>query len=660
MSFTAEELLEAIGSGEAQDWEFKSAAGGLPGSLWETYSAMANTEGGLIVLGVSEQKDGWVATGVGDANRVQSDLWNLLNNPQKVSLNLLSDRDVSVHEVGGATLIALRVPRADRRQRPIYLNNNPLTGSYRRNFEGDYRCRPEEVERMLGDRGEAPFDARVLESFGWDDFDEESIRQYRNLFRSRDPEHAWHAKDDRELLTLLGAWHRDRRTGAEGPTVAGLLMFGRDETIRDSEAVPGYWVDYREKLSEGAEPRWDHRIFLDGKWAGNLLQFYRRTIQRLTGDLPVPFRLEGLTRIDDTPVHEALREALTNALIHADYRGAGGIVVWRRRDGFEFSNPGTLLISLQQLKRGGISECRNRNLQKLFQFMGRGERAGSGIETMLRGWQSGHWTVPDFEETANPDRVVVRMPTVSLIPRGVPERLESLLGSRIGSLPALERQALVTAAVEGRVSNSRLQLLASEHPATITKALTGLAGRNLLIQKGQKRWAHYVLPEGAEPSLWGGPADRQKVGSGSPDSGGRSPDKVPNPPDGGPSFPDSAPSFPDSGPSFPDNGPSFPDDTTEDAPLDEAQIQALRAQVFLRGFKGRLKVEALNEAIVALCTRRVLTAAQLAQVLGRNPAYLQERALNRLVSQGRLAMRFPGNPTHPQQAYWAARKDGTA
>ena len=499
---------------------------------------------------------------------------------------------------------------------------------------------------MLGDRGDAPFDARVLEGFGWDDFDEESIRQYRNLFRSRDPEHAWHAKDDRELLSLLGAWHRDRRTGQEGPTVAGLLMFGRDEAIRDPEAIPGYWVDYREKLSETVEPRWDHRVSLDGKWAGNLFQFYRRVIQRLTADLSVPFRLEGLTRIDDTPVHEALREALTNAMIHADYRGAGGIVVWRRRGGFEFSNPGTLLISLQQLKQGGVSECRNKSLQKLFQFMGRGERAGSGVETIFKGWQSEHWIVPDFEETANPDRVIVRMPTVSLIPPGVPERLEGLLGIRIGELPALERQALVTAAVEGRVSNGRLQLLTSEHPATITKALTGLAGRNLLIQKGQKRWAYYVLPEEAEPSLWTSPGDRQEVRSSSPDSGGRSPDKVP--------------SFPDSGPSFPDSGPSFPDNTTDDAPLDEAQIQALRAQAFPRGFKERLKVEALNEAIVALCTRRALTAAQLAQVLGRNPAYLQERALNRLVSQGRLAMRFPGNPTHPQQAYWAAREEGAA
>ena len=50
-------ILEAARVGETTDWEFKSARGGFPGSFWETYSAMANSEGGVIILGVRE-KDG--------------------------------------------------------------------------------------------------------------------------------------------------------------------------------------------------------------------------------------------------------------------------------------------------------------------------------------------------------------------------------------------------------------------------------------------------------------------------------------------------------------------------------------------------------------------------------------------------------------------------
>ena len=154
---------------------------------------------------------------------------------------------------------------------------------------------------------------------------------------------------------------------------------------------------------------------------GNLFQFYQRVIQRLTVDLKLPFQLgSDLFRKDETLVHEAIREALVNAVIHADYRGQGGIVVEKYRDRIELSNPGSLLLSLEQVWSGGVSECRNKSLQTMFLMIGGGEKAGSGIDKIRQGWRARR--IGDCRssgEALRPDRVRLVLPMVSLLPEGV-------------------------------------------------------------------------------------------------------------------------------------------------------------------------------------------------------------------------------------------------
>ena len=101
---------------------------------------------------------------------------------------------------------------------------------------------------------------------------------------------------------------------------------------------------------------------------------------RLVNDINVPFQLDkDAVRRGETHVHEALREALVNTLIHADHQSTRPIVVTKFPNYFLFSNPGRLRISVQQLYQGGISDPRNPNLQKMFQMLGLGEKAGSGF-----------------------------------------------------------------------------------------------------------------------------------------------------------------------------------------------------------------------------------------------------------------------------------------
>jgi len=122
-------LLKALVIGEDRDWEFKSARGGLPASLWETYSAMANTDGGVIVLGVEQHGDRFVITGLSDPAKIRKAFWDTINNRGKVSINLLTDEQAQVRQVGSKSVLVVHVPRASRHQRPVYVGQNPLTGT---------------------------------------------------------------------------------------------------------------------------------------------------------------------------------------------------------------------------------------------------------------------------------------------------------------------------------------------------------------------------------------------------------------------------------------------------------------------------------------------------------------------------------------------------
>ena len=208
--------------------EAKRASGGLPQSLWETYCAFANTNGGVILLGVEEKADNTLsAKGVDNPEKMVTDFWNTINNPQKVSINLLSDKRVEIIAVDGMQIISIDVPRAERTDKPIYVGENPFTGTFRRNGEGDYRCDKEEVKAMLRDQSARTQDMLVLEKMDFSVLSYETIRSYRNVMKLTRPEHIWINLEDDEFLYRIGAvaYGEDKRLH---PTAAGLLMFGHE------------------------------------------------------------------------------------------------------------------------------------------------------------------------------------------------------------------------------------------------------------------------------------------------------------------------------------------------------------------------------------------------------------------------------------------------
>lgn len=390
--------------------EAKKAQGGLPRSIWETYSAFANTFGGYILLGVVENADkSFSSVPLSSPEKIVSDFWNSVNNHSVVNVNILSDRNVQIVESGGNRIVIIEVPRADRHDKPVYAGSDPFAGSYRRNGEGDYRCTKDEVRAMMRDQADISQDARVMDTMTTNVFDMDTIRRYRQRMDNLRPGHVWSELAVEDFLHRIGAMARDG-SGKLRPTAAGLLMFGHEyEIVRE---FPHYFLDYQEHDRSATEDeRWTDRIVSSsGDWSGNICDFYFRVYNRIAQDIKVPFKLNGADRIDDTPLHKALREALANALIHADYYDRRGLVIQKWPDKIRIANPGAFRINVQEALVGGVSDPRNESLIKMFNLINVGERAGSGLPSIRTVWQKQGWQEPEIVESFNPDRTTLLLP----------------------------------------------------------------------------------------------------------------------------------------------------------------------------------------------------------------------------------------------------------
>ena len=502
--------------------ECKTAAGQdgngkLPKDFWPTYSAFANTYGGTILLGVKETSGSFSVVGIADVARVRQDLFNDLNNRQKISINLLTDKNVEELEVDGKTIIKVEVPRARRTQRPVYVTQNPLSGhTFKRLNEADVALADEEVKRLLAEQVEDSRDSRVLQNYGFDDLHEETFIAYRQVFLNRDPGHPWNEQANLDFLRSIGGWRTDRDSNASGLTVAGLLMFGKLRSILDE--FPNYMLDYQERPEAKTEKRWIDRLTLDGKWSGNIYDFYRRVYLKLTADLKIPFVLEAGERRDETGIHVALREALANTVVHADFTGRASILVVKRPDMFGFRNPGMMRVPVDIALRGGESDCRNRTLHQMFRMVGIGEQAGSGVPKILQGWRAQHWNPPKLHELSEPyDQTLLELRMIDLFPEEAVDNLRHFFGSRFDALEHTSRVALALASSEGTVNHARLCTLSADHPVDLSRALHSLVQQGFLKTSGSGRGVVYFLPWQDMPipdEIFPVPASEMSGGSG--------------------------------------------------------------------------------------------------------------------------------------------------
>ncbi len=394
MTVTKENINEIIRYGEHSTLEMKACEKSVPKDMWETYSAFANTHGGIILLGVTEHKDlpkemRFEITGVADSYKVTADLFNMLRNPQKVNCNILVDSDVREIEVDGKTVLCVNVPEADYHRKPIYINDNFRDGTFVRTHEGDRHATKEELS-MLTRNSADDLDSVIIENYGMADIDTDTLTAYRKRFNLRHDKHVYVRLDDKEFLHQMGAYAFDRRKGIEGLTMAGLMMFGKGIAIR--EVCPQFRSDYldRQGIEPGSSEKWNDRLTDDGTWEHNMYNFVTLVLRRLLLTLPNPGRLTGGERKDGYEVQDAVMEGLVNSIIHCDFAANGVLRIERRTDSIIMRNPGNLRISREKIYEGDFTHARNQAMQRMLRMVGYGDNIGSGFMKILSAWKKNY------------------------------------------------------------------------------------------------------------------------------------------------------------------------------------------------------------------------------------------------------------------------------
>lgn len=437
------DVKELLNKGEKVDIECKESDSKLSKSIWETYSSFANTNGGYIFLGIKEDKkkklpeERFQIQGIQNYDVQVKAFWDTVNS-DKVNKNILKDEDVQIVMIPSTALavVSIHVPRADYNNRPVFINGNPYTGTFKRNHEGDYHASEDEINAMLRDQKSEGNDGIVLEHYGMEDIDLETLGHYRTMFQNNNPDHVWNQEDNKQFLTMLGGYKKDRSKNIEGLTIAGLLMFGKGIAIRDR--FSNLMMDYRDESHATNDMRWSDRVTYDGTWENNLFNFFMKVSPKLSADLKKPFVLDNQQRVDDTPIHKAIREAFVNMIIHSDYLlDSGTLKILKKQDEFIFTNPGSLKLSVEEIFKGGNSKSRNPAMQLMLRMVGFGDNAGSGIPTILNTWKEADWVEPNLYEDTHLNQVTLTLKTWATWTESVDELQNSIV-----YLPSISEESM--------------------------------------------------------------------------------------------------------------------------------------------------------------------------------------------------------------------------
>ena len=190
---------------ENENIELKKADNNLPNSLWETYSAFCNTSGGIIILGIEEEKNGDnIIIGINDIDKMEKDIWNTANNLAKVSYNVIGNGDIYKVKIDDKNIMILDIKEAPHNKKPVYLNRK-IENTYIRRGEADKKADNGEIGTLM-----ATPKPLLLDNFSMKDLDSETVSKFRKIIEERYPEKNYKNLNDEDFLKELFALNEEK------------------------------------------------------------------------------------------------------------------------------------------------------------------------------------------------------------------------------------------------------------------------------------------------------------------------------------------------------------------------------------------------------------------------------------------------------------------
>lgn len=483
------ERLRAEGSDVAQV-EVKSAAGGYPRThMPPTLSAFGNRPGGgLVVLGLDEDA-GFSAVGVGDAAACKAALASQARQAVRPPLTLSELTTMTFEGVAIILATVDELPTSNKPCRVIKGGN-----AYLRSHDGDYQLSEQEDQAFLANRGTPTFDQRRIDGTTARDLEADLTSSYVTACRTGSP--SLEALDDAEVMfrtgvTVAGSSPDDERS----LTVAGLLALGTYPQHHLPNCVIQASVAPRATDPSGTRAT-DVRRF-DGP-VPTMLDEALRWVRRNTRTR-VRFGADGQGRDEPEFPAEAVRELLSNALIHRDlgpHALTTAITLKLDDRQLVLSNPGGLWgVSVERLGSVGVTSARNGWLLRICQNIStrEGNRVvealATGIPTVLTTLREAGMAPPGFEDQGI--RFSVRVPNHSLLAREDLQWLSDV--TRHSPLSDQQRQALVAMRHGTTWTDKSFRDMFPMDSREAARALAALVDAGVAVAHGERRARTYRL-----------------------------------------------------------------------------------------------------------------------------------------------------------------------